>query len=72
MCKSHVSLHNLAPVHSKHCLKCVNLCGALEVAAQRFTVKFSHQRMDGCEETAGVTQAHTHAPVLRDGVHCAR
>lgn len=27
---------------------------------ERFTVKFGHQRTDGCEETAGAMQAHTH------------
>lgn len=38
----------------------VCLGGALKVAARRDSLKFSHQRTDGCEETAGVMQAHTH------------
>lgn len=38
----------------------VYLGGVLKVASQRFTVKFSHQRTDGYEETAGLMQAHAY------------
>lgn len=54
------SLHDLAPVPRSIVWNvCLSGWSREGSSSERFTVKFSHQRTDGCEETAGVMQAHT-------------